>query len=157
MVVDRLVPMPAVLVAAGLLVLATEPVLLLAGQRRRELLVVIVLGMAPLLVQRVGELVITWALDTGGGLSPGAIVRLPHRFASGAVLLWRGSGYPPPLVELLETRVNVFSLWAVGLWAFGLSRLDRCPRSWHLAPPAWPARRRGTCCCRSSAWLPAAW
>ncbi len=135
MVVDRLFPMPAVLVAGGFLLLAAEPVLMLVGRRKRELLVIVVLGMAPLLIQRVGELVITWVFDTGAGLSPGEIVRLPHRFASGAVLLWRSGGYPPPIVELLETRVNVFSVWAVGLWAFGLSLLDRRPQLWHMLLP----------------------
>jgi hypothetical protein len=136
MVVDRLLPMPAVLVAGGCLCLAAEPVLMLASGRKQELLVIIVLGMAPLLIQRVGELVMTWVLDAAPGMSPGEIVRMPHRFASGAVLLWRGGGYPPPLVELLEARVNVFSTWSVALWAFGLSRLDHHRlQVWHVVLP----------------------
>jgi hypothetical protein len=137
MVVDRLVPLPTVPVAAILLFLAAEPVLMLAASRRRELLVVIVLGLAPLLVLRLGELAMTWLVDVGGTLPPGEVLRLPHRFASGAVLFWRRGGPPPAALEVLEARVNLFSLWSLGLWAVGLAQLEsRGVRAWHVCLPA---------------------
>jgi hypothetical protein len=136
MIVDRLVPLPAVLMAAVLLRLTAEPVLMLASNRRRELLVVIVLGLAPLVLLRAGELAVAWFTDVGSGIPPGEVLRLPHRFASGARLLWREGGPPPAVLEMLEARVNLFSAWSVALWAYGLSRLDTGGlRVWHTLLP----------------------
>jgi hypothetical protein len=136
MIVDRLIPLPAVLVASVLLFLTAEPILMLAADRRRELLVVIVLGLAPLVLLRAGELVVAWFTDIGPGVSPGEVLRLPHRFASGARLLWREGGPPPAVLETLEARANLFSAWSVGLWTYGLSRLDTAGlRAWHALLP----------------------
>lgn len=138
MVVDRIVPLPTVLVAALLVYLAAEPVLMLATSRRRELLVVVVLGLAPLVVLRLGELATSWLADVDAmRISPGQVVRLPHRFATGALLLWREARPPPSALETLEARVNLFSVWSVGLWAYGLSRLDAGGGClWHVILPA---------------------
>jgi hypothetical protein len=136
MIVDRLVPLPAVLIAAVLLRLTAEPVLMLASNRRRELFAVIVLGLAPLVLLRAGELAVAWLADVGSGIPPGEVLRLPHRFASGARLWWREGGPPPAMLETLEARVNLFSVWSVGLWAYGLSRLDTGSlRAWHVLLP----------------------
>lgn len=123
-VADRLVPLPAALAAGLLLVVATEPLLMLPAARRRELLAVVVLGLAPLVVERVGELALTWATSIAPGAPAGEALRVPHRFVSGAGLFWRTSAPAPLWIELLEARVNLFTLWCVGLWSAGLRMLD---------------------------------
>jgi hypothetical protein len=123
-VADRLVPLPAALVAAVLLLLAAEPVLMLPAARRRELLAVVVLGLAPILAERVGELAVTWAASSGIGAAAGDALKAPHRFASGARLFWRSPEPAPLWVELTEARVNLFTLWCVGIWSAGLWSLE---------------------------------
>jgi hypothetical protein len=133
MVMDRLVPVPAVLVGAVLLVVAAEPVLMLSRDRRPALVAVAVLGLAPLVVGRLGELAFTWMVDGSQFASPGAALNLPHRFATGARLFWVGSVTPPAWVELLETRVNLVTLWCAALWAVGLAHLDAGKlEAWHV-------------------------
>lgn len=135
-IVDRLVPLPSVVLAAVLLYLAAEPVLVLPTSRRRELISVIVIGLTPLVILRAVELVLTWSVHAGTGISLGEVLRLPHRFAFGAALLWRHGGPAPAVLEILEARVNLFSLWTAGLWAYGLTRLDTGGvRAWHALLP----------------------
>ena len=135
-VVDRLVPSPTVLVAAMLLLLAAEPVLMLARDQRHCLVTVIGLGLAPLVVQRVGEFAVTYLLDPGAHLTAGDAIMAPHRFATGPALFWARSVTVPEWVELLEPRVNLVSVWCAGLWAQGLHSLDgRSWAPWHLTLP----------------------
>jgi hypothetical protein len=133
---DRLVPLPAALFAGLALVLTADPVLMLPASRRRELLTVAVLGLAPLLVQRVGELAMTWLVDPSRVAAAGEALTVPHRFASGARLFWREPGPAPYWVELLEVRVNLFTLWCAGLWSIGLRTLDgRRWEAWQVLLP----------------------
>jgi hypothetical protein len=135
-IVDRLVPLPTALVAGLLLPLVAEPVLMLPAARRRELLAVVVLGLAPLAAERVGELVMTWATSVAPGMSAGEALQAPHRFVSGAGLFWRSSAPAPLWIELFEARLNLFTLWCGGLWSAGLRALDG-PRweAWHVLLP----------------------
>lgn len=135
-VADRLVPLPSALVAGLLLLAAAEPVLMLPAARRRELLAVVVLGLTPLVVERLGELALTWFTSVAPGTSAGEALRAPHRFLSGAGLFWRSPAPAPLWIELLETRFNLFTLWCVGLWAAGLRVLDGCRwESWQVLLP----------------------
>lgn len=136
MVVDRLVPSPSLLAAALLLVLAAEPVLMLARDRRRAIWAVVLLGLAPLLVERVGELAISYAMSGGSVTTPGAAIELPHRFVTGLRALWGGAEMPR-WVEIADARANLVSLWCMALWAVGLARLAECRlEPWHVALPA---------------------
>lgn len=133
--VDRLVPPPGVLAAALLLVLAAEPVLSLPRSRRRALWSVSALGLAPLLVLRMGELVITY-LPHGSVLrSPGEVLRLPHQFVTGPLLIWPAES-APAWVHVVDARVNLITLWCVVLWMWGLRCLDGGRlAAWHLGVP----------------------
>ncbi len=119
-VVDRLVPPPSLVLAAGVLVLLAEPALGIARHRRAALVAVAVLGLAPVGVQRVGELVVTYAAAVAR--TPGAVVELPHRFVSGPLLVWSGRG-APTWMHVVDARVNLVALWCVVLWSLGLKEL----------------------------------
>lgn len=136
MIVDRVVPAPTLLIAAVLVLVTAEPVLMLARDRRPSRVAVLVLGLAPLVVQRVGELAVTYLVDPAAYVTAGDAIMAPHRFTIGPALLWARSGTVPGWAELLETRLNLVSLWCVGLWSVGLCSLDGRPWApWHLALP----------------------
>lgn len=136
MVVDRVVPAPTLLLAAVLLLVTAEPVLMVARERRPGLIAVIALGLVPLVVQRVGELAVTYLLDPAASVTAGDAILSPHRFTTGPALLWLRSGVVPGWVEVLETRLNLVSVWCVGLWSLGLRLLDdRSWAPWHLTLP----------------------
>src|SRR5437762_10697478 len=79
---------------------------------------------------------ITYLAEVSATPSPGVPVTLPHQFGTGPALFW-WTGDAPAWIEALSTRVNLVTLWSVGLWAAGLRELDRRPFSiWHLALPA---------------------
>jgi len=122
-IADRLVPAPAALLGAVALVLTADPVLMLPVARRRELLAVVVLGLSPVLVGRGAELAMTWLVDPGRAGPAGDALSVPHRFTAGARLFWQADGPVPPWIELLEARVNLFTLWCAGLWGLGLHAL----------------------------------
>ncbi len=135
-VIDRLVPQPAVLLAAALVLVAAEPVLMLARDRRRAMVAVAVLGLAPLLLDRLGELLMTYLLTPPVHATPGYAMTVPHRFVTGPMLVWRNADQPPQWLGILEARVNLVSLGCVGLWAVGLHELDgKRWEPWHLALP----------------------
>jgi hypothetical protein len=135
-VVDRLIPAPALLLAAVLLVAVAEPVLMLAGDRRTAIAQVALLGLAPLLVDRLGELAMTYLLPLADQVTAGDAVLVPHRFRTGPLLLWRSPEPAPAWLELLEPRANLIVLWAVALWSMGLRRLaGRTLETWHVALP----------------------
>lgn len=133
---DRAVPSPSVLAAAILLVLAAEPVLMLARDRRPAIWAVVLLGLAPLLVERVGELAMTY-LASGGTLdTAGDVIELPHRFVTGPRAFWTAAD-APLWIEILDARANLVSLWCLALWSIGLGRLAAHRfEMWHLALPA---------------------
>lgn len=135
--VDRLFPPAVLAVAAALTALGAEPVLMLPRNRRRALWAIVILGLAPLVVQRIGEAAITWLLPIGPGVPPGAIIELPHRFRTGPALFWADAATRPAWLELLDGSVNAIALWSLALWAVGLRRLDGTPRlaTWHVALP----------------------
>lgn len=133
-VFDRLVPPPTVLLAGLLLAFAVEPLLGLPRDSRSRIGAVIVLGLVPLLVQRVGELVVTYAAFTPSPLTPGWVIGLPQQFVTGPALFWGRN--VPGWVEALSPRAGLMIAWSVGLWAVGLRALDGGSwRAWHLALP----------------------
>jgi hypothetical protein len=133
--VDRLVPPPTLLLAAILLVLVAEPVLALPRDRRPALWSVAVLGLAPILVQRIGEAVITYLPMEGVVPVPGQVLNLPHQLVTGPLLLWPQSTAPPWL-HILDARLNLISIWSLALWTWGLRCLDgRRLEAWHVGVP----------------------
>ncbi len=131
---DRLLPAPTLVLAALLLAGAADPILALPQNRRPALWAVVFLGLAPLLLQRFGEVAITyWISPASSGLADAA--DLPRRFSTGPELLWPGDS-PPVWVRSLSQRVNLVSLWSVGLWTLGLRELEgRGFAAWHLVLP----------------------
>ncbi len=135
-VIDRLVPQPTVIVAAILMLLAAEPVLMLARDRRRAIVAVAVLGLTPLVLERIGELAITYVLSPASQATPGGAMMIPHRFVTGPAVFWRGPDSVPPWLEILDARVNLVSLGCVALWSVGLHQLEgKKWEPWHLALP----------------------
>jgi len=134
-VADRLMLPPTALLAAGLVVVVSDPMLVLPAVRRRGLWAIVLLGLAPLLVQEIGELALTY-LAVPTEPTPGDAVGLGNRFVSGPLLLWRGQGVAPRWLEVLNARLNLVTLWCVVLWVIGLRVVDGGRlRSWHVAVP----------------------
>jgi len=135
-VVDRLVPQPTVIVAAVLILLVAEPALMLARDRRKAIVAVAVLGLSPLVLERIGELAITYLLSPASQATPGAALTIPHRFVTGPAMFWRGHESAPQWLEILDARVNLISLGCVALWSVGLRQLDgKNWQFWHVALP----------------------
>lgn len=137
MIADRLIPSPTLLLAGVLVGIAAEPVLVLPRERRPALWALVALGLAPLVVARVGELAISWILPLDAGAPPGAVIELPHRFRTGPALFWTAESPPPAWLERLDGALNLVTAWAVTLWSVGLARLDAGPKlePWHVALP----------------------
>lgn len=134
-IANRIVPPPTVVVAAIVLALAAEPVLVLAEDRRRALWTVVLLGLAPLFVQRIGELAVTYLAAGGVPPTPGEAISLPQRFVTGPLLAWPWSDAPPWLVSFNQ-RCNLVTAWSVVIWAIGLKELDgRRLATWHVTLP----------------------
>jgi len=132
---DRLLLSPTMLLAAGLVVLVSEPILSLADDRRKGLWAIALLGLAPLLVQEVGELTLTY-LAAPTDPTPGEAVDLANRFVTGPLLFWRGETPAPLWLQILNSRLNLVTLWCVALWAMGLRALDGGRlQPWHVAVP----------------------
>src|SRR3990172_542781 len=135
-VADRLMPPPTLLLAALVLSLAAEPVLSLAEDRRRAVWTVVALGLAPLMVQRIGELAVAYLSAVASPPRPGDAVSRASRFTTGPLLLWRADNPPDWLISLSQ-RFNLVSLWGLLIWTVGLKELDdRRLASWHMALPA---------------------
>ena len=134
-VVDRLILSPTLLLAGALIVVASDPILALPEDGRVRLWAVVMLGLAPLLVQQVGELALTY-LAVPAQPTPGQAVNLPSRFVTGPLLLWSREEAAPLWLEIINSRLNLVSLWCVTLWATGLRALDGGRlRSWHITVP----------------------
>jgi hypothetical protein len=135
-VIDRLVPQPTVIVAAILVLLTAEPVLMLARDHRRAILAVVVLGLVPLVLERAGELAISYLLSPDSQATPGWAMTIPHRFVTGPALFWRDAGAVPQWLEILDARINLVSLGCVALWSVGLRQLDgKKWEPWHVFLP----------------------
>lgn len=135
-VLKRLLPSPTLLFAAVALALVAEPGLALAATSRRAIWTVVWLGIVPLVVDRVGELAVTY-LVADSVRTTGDVIKLPDRFLTGPMLFWRGEGSPPGWLVMLESRLSLITLWSVGLWAVGLRELDGAKRleAWHVLLP----------------------
>jgi hypothetical protein len=133
--VDRLIPSPTLLLAGLLLVLAAEPVLMLARERRGTLYKIVLLGLAPLIAQRLGELAVVYLAALEAPVV-GDAVTAPHRFVTGPLLFWRQPEPAPGWLEVLNDRLNLIVLWSVLLWSMGMRELDGGRlRPWHVALP----------------------
>lgn len=132
--VDRLLLPPTTLLAALLVAAAADPVLALSQERRPGLWAVALLGLAPVLLQRVGEVATTyWTYSGSGGVADA--INLPRQFSTGLELLWPGDS-PPTWVGSLSQRINLVSLWSVLLWSLGLRELEgRKFALWHVTLP----------------------
>jgi hypothetical protein len=132
---DRLVPPPTILLAAGLVIIAARPMLALAGDRGSRIQPAILLGLVPLLFQRIGEAAVTY-VGSRGVTVPGLVIMLPRQFVTGPALLW-ASAEVPFWIEALSARLNLVSLWSLALWSLALRQLDGQPFcSWHWLLPA---------------------
>ena len=132
---DRLVPPPTVLVAGFFVLVLAEPVLALARDRRQEVRAALLLGLTPLVAQRLGELAVTYLIATPGRPSPGLAVSLPQQFLTGPAVFWL-TDEAPAWIQAFSARVNLVTLWSVGVWAVALRELDgRRLSPWHVALP----------------------
>lgn len=135
-IADRLVPPPTLILAALVLAIAAEPVLSLAEDRRRAVWTIVLLGLAPLMVQRIGELAVAYLSAVGQPPRPGDAVGLPQRFTTGPLLFW-WTDSPPSWLVSVNQRLNLVTLWGIVIWAVGLRELDgRRLAVWHAALPA---------------------
>jgi hypothetical protein len=131
---DRLLLPPTAVLAALMLAGAADPVLALSQKRRSALWAVAFVGLAPLLLQRLGELAVTYWVPPGVGGVADAI-GLPRQFSTGLRLLWLGES-PPEWIGSLSQKINLVSLWSVILWAAGLRELEgRGFKAWQLTLP----------------------
>ncbi|UCD25048.1 MAG: hypothetical protein JSW51_03760 [Gemmatimonadota bacterium] len=132
---DRLVPSPTIVLAATLIAVVSHPLLSLADDRRTGIWVIALLGLAPLLVQEVGELALTY-LAAPADPTPGEAVSLSNRFVTGPLLLWRGETPAPLWLQILDSHINAITLWCLALWTMGLRALDRGRlQTWHVMVP----------------------
>lgn len=134
---DRLVPAPTLLVAAVMLGFVADSLLSLSRDRRWTIWATIGLGMAPILAQRLGELALTYVVQADA-MTPGDALTLPHRFRTGPLLFWWSAEPASRWLEVLDPRVNLVSLWTVGLWAIGVQAVDESTRlqPWHVLAPS---------------------
>ena len=134
--IDRVVTQPSLIFAAVLLVLIADPLLSLAADRKRALVSVAVLGLAPILVHQIGELAVTYLVHLGSNPTPGDAIRLPHGFSTGAKLLRSATAPAPRWLEIFDSRANLITLWSVVLWSIGLRAVERSRlRLVHIAIP----------------------
>lgn len=137
-VVDRVMPPPTLLLATVVVAVAAQPILMLSEDTRRVIWSVLLLGLAPLVVQRLGELAVTYLATVGPVPAPGEAIVLPQRFTTGPLLFWRPApGETARWLVSLNQRINLISLWSVLIWSLGLRVLDgRRLAIWHVALPA---------------------
>lgn len=136
-VLDRIVPPPTVVLATFLLAVVARPVLADSEERGRAVWAVVLLGLAPLVAQRLGELVMTYVAQLDSSPVPGDAVTLPLEFTAGPLLLWRQEGPTPMWLHVINARLNLFTIWAIVIWAVGLRELDgRRLLPWHIGVPA---------------------
>jgi hypothetical protein len=137
---DRLLP-PLPFVFGALIVAAVAaPVLAGRGVSTGAVVGVLAVGAAPLVVQRLGELALV-LVAPGGGLAAGEVVRLPARFNVGVAGVLSVVGVTSTgALSVVAEATNATGLWVVGLWGWGLARLDRDAAAVSRPAPAprWP-------------------
>ncbi len=136
LIADRFLPSTTLLLGAVMLVLLAEPLLALANDRRAALWTLAVLGLAPLLLQGVGDVVLAYLKTIGLRPTPGEALSLASGFKTGPMLLWVSDSSPPHWLVVLDARVNLVTLWCTSLWAVALRTLDGGGlRGWHVGVP----------------------
>ena len=135
---ERLVPPLSFAAGGALLWLVAAPVLAGRGVSAGRVAAVLALGLAPVLVQRAGELAVVLA-SPAAGLAAGEVARLPARFNVGLAGALAAAGVVAPgWLGVAAEAVNGIGVWVVALWAWGLSRLDRdALRSGRTAHAPW--------------------
>ncbi len=129
LVFERLVPPLPYLMGGTVLWLLAAPVI--AGRRRMRgaaaaVAAVLAVALAPLLVQRLGELAVVLALPADGRVMAGDVAGLPARFNVGAAGALAALGVAAPgWLGVAAEAANGVGLWVIALWGWGLSRLDR--------------------------------
>jgi hypothetical protein len=135
---DRLLPPFPFACAALLLALAAGPVLARRRVAWRAVWGVLAVGAAPLLVQRLGELGVVWAA-AGRGLETGEVAGLAARFNVGVAGILAAAGAAPAGgLSVVAEAANAVGLWVVGLWGWGLARLDAGAAGAAAPRPRWP-------------------
>ncbi len=142
---DRLVPTPTLLVAGIILGLVADSLLSLPRERRWTVWATIGLGLAPIVVGRVGELVLTYLVQADA-MTPGHALTLPHRFKTGPLLFWWSDKPASRWLEVVDQRFNLISFWTVGVWAIGLQVVDESSQlqAWHVLAPVFCLGLAGT-------------
>jgi len=137
-VADRLLPPPPLVVAALLVGLVAVPVLAERRVAGRAVCGVLAVGAAPLVVQRLGELLVVWATP-GEGLVAGDVAGLAARFNVGLAGLFSAAGFAPGgALSVVAEAANAVGVWMVVLWGWGLARLDRDASRGRTGLPIWP-------------------
>jgi hypothetical protein len=137
-VADRLLPPPPLVIAALMVGLVAAPVLAERRVAGRAVCGVLAVGAAPLVVQRLGELLVVWATP-GDGLVAGDVVGLAARFNVGLAGLLAAAGLTPGgTLSVVAEAVNATGIWVVLLWGWGLARLDRDASRGRAGRAAWP-------------------
>ena len=159
LVADRLLPPPALVIAALMVGLVSAPVLAERHVAVRAVCGVIVVGASPLVVQRVGELLVVWTTP-GDGLVAGDVAGLAGRFNVGLAGILSAVGIAPGgALSVVAEAANGIGLWVVALWGWGLARLDRDASrgrtSWGIWPFALAALAYGTGYAVYATFLPA--
>lgn len=132
-VLDRVMPPLTPVVAAVLVYFLAGAWLPAAPARSRVLVAAITLGLSPLILLRLGELLTVW-LVPAAGLTAGDIVALPRWFATGPITLLARDAVSPAL-DLLDARLNLVTAWILTLWVLALRRLDGEAAAWQILVP----------------------
>ena len=138
LVADRLLPPPPLVIAALMVGLVSAPVLAERHVAVRAVCGVLVVGASPLVVQRVGELLVVWATP-GDGLVAGDVAGLAARFNVGLAGLFSAAGLAPGgALSVVAEAANGIGMWVVALWGWGLARLDRDASRGKAGWAIWP-------------------
>jgi len=135
---DRLLPPLPLVAAAAIVGLVAAP--MLAGSRvaGRAVCGVIAVGAAPLVVQRLGELVVVWTTPSSG-LVAGDVVGLASRFNVGLAGVLGAAGVSMDgALGVAAEATNAIGIWVIALWGWGLARLDRGAARGRGRPVVWP-------------------
>jgi hypothetical protein len=137
-VADRLLPPPPLVIAALVVGLVSAPVLSTRGVAARAVCGVLAVGAAPLVIQRLGELLVVW-VTPGDGLVAGDVIGLAARFNVGLGGLLGAAGVTPGVtLGVAAEAANAIGIWVVVLWGWGLARLDRAAAGGTAGSAVWP-------------------
>lgn len=137
-VADRLIPPLPLVIAALLVGFVSAPVLAERRVAGRAVCGVLAVGAAPLVVQRLGELLVVWATP-GDGLVAGDVAGLAARFNVGLAGLFSAVGLAPGgALSVVAEAANAIGIWVVVLWGWGLARLARDASRGRAGWAIWP-------------------